>query len=363
MTEKRDSSVTLGLKALARRLYRRLVSVPEVAAVLPSRVSEADIHAAYRLLLGREPDPDGWQTFSALIATADVPDLVGALLSSEEFRRTTMHDALLRREREDLEPVAIGDGLELLISAHDLSNQGLRRHGVYEPHLSRALDEALRPGMSFCAVGANVGYHVVRAAQRVGEAGRVAAFEAHPGNAQLVARNVARNGLRNTVVLPFAVSDERTLLRYVAAQGTNGSVAPLDVDDGNDAERRRPQGDEPGALLVQSIRLDDLLELLSPVDVLQIDVEGCEGRALRGARRLLERDRPTIFSELSLGQLSRISGMTGEDYLGMLRALGYDLAALGFDGAVLTFGDDVDALCAHARAQATAHIDVRCTPR
>ena len=343
-------------RALARSVYRRIAPLVSATRLAGDRVSEADVRAAYRLLLGRVPDPDGWQSFSAMVGIAPTSDLVGALLSSEEFRRTAMHSALMRRERDDLEEVDASDGLRLLVSPHDLSNQGLLRRGSYETHLARALDDVLRPGMSFCAVGANVGYHVVRAAHRVGPRGRVFAFEAHPGNALLVARSVALNRFENTTVLPFAVADRRTLHRYVAAQGTNGYLEPLDAQVSSDADTLR------SALLIQSICLDDLLGLLSPIDVLQIDIEGGEGRALRGAQRLLAENRPVVFSELCLGQLSRNSAMSGEEYLGGLRSLGYGFAVLGFDGAITPFGDDVERLCAYARAQSTSHIDIRCAP-
>lgn len=355
--EDRSAFAAWGLRSFVRRVYRRLVPLPEPEPppVDPWFVTAADVGAAYRLLLGREPDPDGLHTFGAMIGTAHVANLAGALLSSEEFRGTMLHDAVSRREHEDLVSVDIGAGLRLLVSAHDLSNQSLLRDGVYEAHLTRALDEQLVPGMAVCAVGANVGYHVVRAAQRVGPAGRVFAFEAHPGNAQLVARNAALNQLQNVMVLPLAVSDRQALHRYVAAQGTNGYVEPLDAGGGDEIFA--------ASTLLQSIRLDDLLALLPPIAVLQIDVEGCEGRVLRGAQQLVARDRPTIFSELCLGQLARNSAMTGEDYLGLLRTAGYQFAALGFDGTVVPFGDDVGRLCAYARAQPTALIDVRCTPR
>lgn len=317
-------------------------------------VTEADIVAAYRLLLGRAPDPDGLRTFRAMVGAAPPSALSGALLASEEFRRTPMHAALARREHEDLAEADIGDGLRLLVSPHDLSNRGLLDGGAYEPHVAAALDAALSPGMSVCVVGANVGHHVLRAARRVGETGRVVAFEARPRNAQLVARNVARNGLRNVTVVPLAVADERTLLHYVAAQGTNGAVAK--------SEAGAVPGTDPDDVLVQAVPLDDLRSLLGDVDVLQMDVEGAEGLVVRGARELLAASRPTLFAELSLGQLERTSHMTGEAMLGALRDLGYAISVLRFDGRVESFGQDVDAVCAYARAQAAPHVDVRCDP-
>ena len=341
------------LRAARLRDWARRIVAPRDAAS-GTLVEESDVRAAYRLLLGREPDPDGWHNFSAMVGRAPVSELVGSLLSSAEFRSTPMHEAVQRRERDDLELVEIGDGLRLLVSPHDLLNAGMLRSGSYEVHLSAALDQRLRAGDVVCAVGANIGFHVVRAARRVGPEGHVFAFEAHPANAQLVARNVALNRLTNVTVLPLALSDTRGLHRHVAAQGTNGYVEPLGAT---------PHGASEDSPLLQAVCLDDLRSLIGRVDVLQIDVEGSEARVLRGATRTIEELEPTIFSELCLGQLQRTSGTSGEEYLEPLRRLGYTFDALGFDGSIVAFGDSVAALCRHAREQPTSHIDIRCEPR
>ena len=49
---------------------------------------------------------------------------------------------------------------------------------------------------------------------------------------------------------------------------------------------------------VQSIALDDLAERERPPALIKLDVEGAEGRVLKGARRLLAETRPTIICEL-----------------------------------------------------------------
>lgn len=335
-----------------RRAYGRLFTAVASPGPVGPLVEENDVRAAYRLLLGRGPDPDGWHNFGAMVAKAPVSELVGAFLSSEEFRGTPMHDAVQRREREDLRIVEIGDGLRLLVSPNDLLNEPLVRSGSYETHLVADLERTIVSGQTICAIGANIGYHVVRMARCTGDRGRVVAFEAHPGNAQMLARNVALNELRNVTIFPVALSDERALQRYVAAQGTNGYVEPASAEAAQAAD----------APLLQAIRLDDMRSVLGAVDVLQIDVEGSEGRVLRGATEIVAACRPTIFSELCLGQLRRTSDMSGEEYLGDLQRLGYAFNALAFDGSVVAFEDSTADLCAYARSQPTSHIDIRCDP-
>ena len=54
-----------------------------------------------------------------------------------------------------------------------------------------------------------------------------------------------------------------------------------------------------------------------------MDVEGAEPQVLRGAQQILRDDRPVILSELHPTQLERASGVTGDQFLAQVAALGY----------------------------------------
>lgn len=339
-----------------RRLMRDARAVAECAgwrAPHDARVTHDDVTAAYRLFLNREPDPDGWRTFSAMIGKACVTDLATCFVSSEEFRRSPVYAGIARTEHSTLTLVPVAPGMRLALSPHDVSCRPLLESGQYEVHLAAALDETLRPGMTVCCVGANVGYHALRAARSVGSAGKVVAFEARPATADLLLRNALLNGLGNVVVLPLAVADRFATYEYVLAQGTNGYIRALSGEGTELAAE---------ATAIQAVPLDALANLLSPLDVLQMDVEGAEGLVVNGALDLLRAHRPRIFSELCLGQLERTSAMSGEDLLGPLADLNYRFTALCFDGSRLSFGGDVAALLRHARNQPSSHIDVLCEP-
>jgi predicted RNA methylase len=55
-------------------------------------------------------------------------------------------------------------------------------------------------------VGAHMGRYTIIASKRVGENGKVVAIEAHPGNYEMLKRNIKLNKLTNIIPLNFAVA-------------------------------------------------------------------------------------------------------------------------------------------------------------
>jgi hypothetical protein len=60
-----------------------------------------------------------------------------------------------------------------------------------------------------------------------------------------------------------------------------------------------------------------------------VDVEGAEGRALRGASRLLEHSRPTLLVELHPHLLPMVSGETPAALIAWMASLDYECRLLG----------------------------------
>src|SRR6266487_3972549 len=60
----------------------------------------------------------------------------------------------------------------------------------YEPEVAAKLKELLRPGMTFCDVGANLGVFALYAARLVGPGGQVFAFEPIPNNYRVLEQNL-----------------------------------------------------------------------------------------------------------------------------------------------------------------------------
>lgn len=282
-----------------------------------------DVDALYRLILGRQPDAAGYRLYQGMVErrSISVDALVGAFLSSPEFRDR------VRREftwgNDAVESVDLLDGYTFYVGAQAGGvGADIKAGRRYEPHVSRRLSSVLGPGSTFVDVGASIGYFTVMAGRIVGTGGRVIAVEPGPQNHSVLLLNVYSNGLENVDLHKVAASDRPEILTYSRLED-NGCVGSFDGDPTVVGVQE----------LVQARTLDDLLGSVAKVDVVKVDVEGAEGKVLRGANRIITRDRPVIFFELNRDALELVSGVTASDLLEWLTGLGYALTVLRKDAS------------------------------
>src|SRR5919202_3885108 len=74
-------------------------------------------------------------------------------------------------------------------------------------------------------VGAHIGKYTLIASKRVGANGKVIAIEAHPGNYEMLNRNIKLNGLTNVTTLNYAAySKESKIKLYVPDEKFNHTI-------------------------------------------------------------------------------------------------------------------------------------------
>jgi FkbM family methyltransferase len=214
---------------------------------------------------------------------------------------------------EDVLRCRVGS-VELLADAADAAVTPGLRSGQYESHLTAVFERYCTPGMTVVDVGANLGYYSLLAAHLVGPSGKVVALEPNSENCRLLLSSLRLAGVTNVELLPVA-ADERSGWAYYSTHiGSNGGL----VDDADLLAH-------PGTV-VPTFPLDDLVA--GPVAFLKMDVEGAEGRVVKGAARIIEHDRPIITTELKEEMLRRVSSTTVAEYLGYFEGLGYTPALL-----------------------------------
>jgi FkbM family methyltransferase len=178
--------------------------------------------------------------------------------------------------------------------------------------------ELIRPGSVVWDIGANVGLFSFSAAVLAGTSGFVLSIEPDVWLAQLLTRSAhrVRNGSPNTsqvAILAAAVSETNRIGELNIATRARASNHLVEVPGSS-----QTGGDRCRQYTV-TISLDFLLEYFPPPSVLKIDVEGAETKVLRGASRLLQTARPTIWCE--------VSSENSESAAQLLHQAGYQLYA------------------------------------
>lgn len=267
-----------------------------------------DLYSCYRLLLGREPDKEGWKFWSQRLATEE---FTFSKLAAY-FRKSREYASSIKAQGIKLVPL---DGFELYVQEYDWDiGENIIQAGQYEPAITAFLKQNLKEGMTFIDVGANIGYFTLLAATLVGSSGKTIAVECNARNCELIYMSLHRNGLSNVLVYPFAVSDSQKLMSF-SWGFSNGFVSSLDEN-------------EREAVIVPAVTLDSLLPNEGRIDLIKMDIEGSEAKAWKGMKLLIEKHRPTILMEFFPALLKTISGVEGEEFLSQIFAVGYTASIL-----------------------------------
>lgn len=221
---------------------------------------------------------------------------------------------LLRFSHGDAEAVTEFRGLELAVPVGSGSIAAGVLGGFYERLELDLFEQLCLQSRVVVDVGANLGVYACLAARRLPADSLLVCLEPVPANATLLRANLARNR-RPGLTAP------EVLVQQLAAGETGGEVTLRLTDD---IGLHMVAMDGAGSLHVPQVALDRHLRDLftarpgpDRVDVLKIDVEGYDGHVLRGARRILEQDRPALFVEFSVPQLARC-GFAAEEFVELL---------------------------------------------
>ncbi len=177
---------------------------------------------------------------------------------------------------------------KMLVDAGDFTHAPhLAMDGFWEWWTTRFLIERLKPGQVFVDGGACYGYFSLLAAELVGPAGKVLAFEPHPRSAALLRRNLALNGMEGRAQveeLALAGPDSGRVMRFVLPEGSpmNAHLLPEELSGGGGATETH----SPGLAMVATRPLDRHAALRP--DVVKLDLCGAEEAAFAGMLAVIE---------------------------------------------------------------------------
>ena len=225
--------------------------------------------------------------------------------------------------------VRMRNGGLVCIDTRDRSLAAPVRHsGEWEPEVARVLLRFLRPGGTVVEVGSNIGCHTVTMALAIGRRGSVLAIEANPDVAELLQCTLAINSLRQVRLINAAVMDrpgETTIFATETDLGGGAVGLPgWESDPGLSRHQRHT---------VQAVTLDSVTADLACVDLIRMDVEGCELAVLAGAQRLLSRS-PRVKIVCEWGAHHAPSYFAIEEGLDALIERGFRFWRIEPDGAL-----------------------------
>jgi FkbM family methyltransferase len=198
----------------------------------------------------------------------------------------------------------------------------------YERLTTELFQSALRPGTVALDIGANVGYYAMIAARGVGPNGRVYAFECVPQTSRFLRHNVRANGFTDTVVVVEQAVSDRIGTARLFIRGWDQTESSIWQQDS-----------ARGSLEVETTTVDEMLGG-DGVDLVKIDVEGGEVRALAGMQRTLDRSGDvTMFVECNPHALAA-AGESVTALLDRIAGFGFDVRVIDEAQQALVTADD-----------------------
>lgn len=172
----------------------------------------------------------------------------------------------------------------------------------------RLIQSAVGEGSVILDVGANIGVFSVLFSDLVGPRGSVHAFEPEALNFQRLRQRTRKR--ENISAYPLAVSDRSGPLKLYKSSSLN--VDHRTYDDGSGRE----------AAEVEAIALDDLFGRRR-VDLIKMDIQGFECRALAGMRETLQNNPDAVLYIECWPYGLKKAGASGEELLNLISSLGF----------------------------------------
>jgi FkbM family methyltransferase len=180
------------------------------------------------------------------------------------------------------------------------------------------LESIAGEGMNAIDIGANIGITSMALARKIGKAGKVYSFEPTPEYFNILRKNVRLNGLEDVVdVRQLAVTDQVGRACFYQ-KGLSTGIVP---EEG--AERFE----------VRTVNVDRFLneEKIERIDLINMDCEGSELLALKGAIETLRRNEVMIFCEVHHDFLRQL-GQSVEDVVEYLQSLEFQVQGISLNG-------------------------------
>ena len=176
-------------------------------------------------------------------------------------------------------------------------------------------------------LGASYGFYTLLSSKHVKSEGIVYSFEPNINLVKKIKKHIKINSLKNVKILNYAVSNNNEKIKFsLSDQTTRNSIIKSSRIFNNN-----------NFTLVDSVKIDSLIEKgeIKIPDLLKIDIEGAELKALEGMKNTLFKYHPTIFLSTHNCHLEGIHKKCCD----FLKTLNYEIKYLNYFKKITEFDD------------------------
>lgn len=215
--------------------------------------------------------------------------------------------------------------------------------GGWESHIEKYIIENMPVDGVFLDVGANLGFFSLLAANKMQEdrsSGRVIAVEANPIVLPYLMASIVESGLEHRIdVIPYAASGILGLVQMQENFVNNlGGVPMKELSELLPSKNRK---------VVPTVELDDILVDLTRLDLVKMDIEGAEPKAIEGMSGLLHKFSPDIIMEINADCLRGVSNLSVAGIVEQMEFHGYKPYTFRYDVEPVTKEEVVGIVSSH----------------
>lgn len=183
----------------------------------------------------------------------------------------------------------------------------------FDPVERPLLEAMAKQSLTIFDIGGNIGWYSLNFSRWAPEA-KIHAFEPIPRTFDYFMRHMAMNGIQNVVANNCAVGDTKEDQEFYWTELETGSASMRNIQDREKINK----------VTCKMVTVDDYCAKnnIDRIDFIKCDIEGAELFAFRGARGMLEKSRPMVFSEM-LRKWSAKFGYHPNDIIDIFSGIGY----------------------------------------
>lgn len=194
----------------------------------------------------------------------------------------------------------------------------LRNGGIVEEYEIRLFKKYIRPGDVVVDIGAHIGVFSLLFSKLVGNSGEVISFEPDTKTFSLLSKNIAINNVKNIRINQLAVSNQNEEISFYLYGSGQNSIGRL-----SESMPERGLSENVPIVHIEAISLDDFLGD-ARVDFIKMDIEGAEGSAFLGMKKILSKNNNVkILTEFNVPALRKASKISAEEFLEQLNNEGF----------------------------------------